>query len=217
MKPSAWLIVAAFVVGTSGCALTSKADLVTTRYFTPEVSKPRLASASATPEEAHTPEIRLGRVTSGAHLRERIAYRDSAYEVGYYDDQRWTEHPEIYIRRAITRTLFEQRGFQRVVGGAAPTLDIEVLAFDELRLPSGRAARVELKVVLYESRAIILEETLTIDRPVADNAGTKIEGVVAAMAEALDIASEQVATKVALAIARHPGSATPPRTSSPPR
>src|SRR5687768_14970552 len=171
-KRGVWVIAAAFALGTSGCALTSKADLVTTRYFTPEVAKPRLASASAsaTSDQGNTPEIRLGRITSGAHLRERIAYRDSAYEVGYYDDQRWTEHPEVYVRRGITRTLFEQRGFRRVVGGAAPTLDIEVLSFDELRLPSGRAARVELKVVLYESRVIIFEETLTIDRLVADNA-----------------------------------------------
>jgi len=190
--------IAAF--GTAGCALTSKADLVTTRYFTPDAQKTQLANAKGAAPSENMLEVRLGRVTSGAHLRERIAYRDSAYEVGYYEDQHWTERPEIYVRRGITRTLFEERGFRRMVGGAAPTLDIEVLAFDELRLPSGRAARVQLKVVLYESRAIIFEETLTIDRLVADTAGTKIEGVVAAMAEALDIASEQVGTQVAKAI-----------------
>jgi cholesterol transport system auxiliary component len=136
-------------------------------------------------------------------LRERIAYRDAAYEVGYYEDQRWTERPEIYVRRELTRTLFEERGFRRVLGGVAPTLDVEVLAFDELRLPMGRAARVELKVVLFEDRNVIWEETLTVDRSVATSTA-KIEDVVAAMAEALDVAAEQVATRVAAAIAARP-------------
>jgi cholesterol transport system auxiliary component len=201
---TAWLACAAVVCGTAGCALTSKADLVTTRYFTPEVPKTHLATADSSAQRpAGGPELRLGRVASGAHVRERIAYRDAAYEVGYYDDQRWTERPEIYVRRGITRTLFEQHGFARMLGGAGPTLDIDVLAFDELRLPTGRAARVELKMVLYEDRTIIFEETLTIDRvAVASNGKPKVEDVVAAMAEALDAAAEQVAMRVEKALAR---------------
>lgn len=215
MKLISWLSCSAVALGTAGCALTSKADLVTTRYFTPEVPKMHLATADSSAERpAGGPELRLGRVGSGAHVRERIAYRDAAYEVGYYDDQRWTERPEIYVRRAITRTLFEQHGFARMLGGAGPTLDIDVLSFDELRLPTGRAARVELKMVLYEDRTILFEETLTIDRLVAPSTGKpKVEDVVAAMAEALDVASEQVAARVAKALAGRARPVTPPVTS----
>jgi cholesterol transport system auxiliary component len=207
MSKTLWLVCAAFVVFTAGCALTSKADLVTTRYFTPEVPK----THRPPPARGSRPEIRLGRITSGAHLRERIAYRDDTYEVGYYDDQRWTERPEIYVRRGITRTLFEEQGFTRVLGGTAPTLDVEVLAFDELRLPGGRAARVELKVVVFEDRAILFEETITVDRPVAPSNGKpKVEGTVAAMAEALDAASEEVAAHIASAIAARAAAAAAP-------
>lgn len=202
-RTSAWVTCAVFVVGTAGCALTGKADLVTTRYFTPEVPKARSTADASGQRPSAGPEIRLGRVSAGAHVRERIAYRDAAYEVGYYDDQRWTERPEIYVRRGITRTLFEERGFVRTLGGAAPTLDIEVLAFDEIRSPTGRAARVELKVVLYEERAIIYEETVTIDRVAAASGGKpRVEDVVAAMGEALDVASEHVAKRIEQAIAR---------------
>jgi ABC-type uncharacterized transport system auxiliary subunit len=202
-----------FAVGTSGCALTSKADLVGIRYFSPEVARPHLNAAKAE-QSSLSPassgcDVRLGRVTSGAHLRERIAYRDSAYETGYYEDQRWTERPEIYVRRELSRTLFEDRGLHRVFGGASAfTLDVEVIAFDELRLPTGRAARVRLHVVLSDDRGAIFEETITIDRSAAARI-PNIEGLVAAMAEALDLAAERVATRVASSVANRCQPATP--------
>jgi cholesterol transport system auxiliary component len=190
------------VLGTSGCALTSKADVVNIRYFSPEVVRPRLTAAdaaSATAPDAPAPngaiEVRLGRVSSGPNLRERIAYRDAAYELGYYDDWRWTERPETFVRRELGRSLFEAHGFRRVLGGSAPTLEIEVIAFDDLRLPTGRAARVQLKVILFEDTGVLLEDTITVDRPVTAEK-PKIEDVVAAMAVALDQASEQVALRV---------------------
>ena len=196
------LLASVAVVGTSGCALTSKADVVNIRYFSPEVVKPRLTGADAAAGTApgaaaqnDAVEVRLGRVSSGSNLRERIAYRDAAYELGYYDDWRWTERPETFVRRELGRTLFEAHGFHRVLGGSAPTLEVEVIAFDDLRLPSGRAARVQLKVILFEDTGVVFEDTITVDRPVTADK-PKIEDVVAAIATALDLASEQVATRV---------------------
>jgi cholesterol transport system auxiliary component len=190
------------VLGTTGCALTSKADVVNIRYFSPEVVRPRLTAgdaASGTAPDAPAPngaiEVRLGRVSSGPNLRERIAYRDAAYELGYYDDWRWTERPETFVRRELGRALFEAHGFRRVLGGAAPTLEIEVIAFDDLRLPTGRAARVQLKVILFEDAGVVFEDTITVDRAVTAEKA-KIEDVVAAMAVALDQAAEQVAVRV---------------------
>jgi len=192
------MLTSAVVAGTSGCALTSKADVVNIRYFSPEVVRPRLTGADAAPAPTSpndAVEVRLGRVSSGPNLRERIAYRDAAYELGYYEDWRWTERPETFVRRELGRSLFESHGFRRVLGGAAPTLEVEVIAFDDLRLSTGRAARVQLKVILFEDTGVVLEETITVDRPVAGDK-PRIEEVVAAMAQALDAASEQVAVRV---------------------
>jgi ABC-type uncharacterized transport system auxiliary subunit len=147
-----------------------------------------------------TLELRLGRVSSGPSLRERIAYRDAAYELGYYDDLRWTERPETYVRRGLGRALFEEHGVRRVLGGTSPTLDVEVIAFDDLRLATGRAVRVQLKLLLHEDVGVILEDTLTIERPVAGDK-PKIEDVIAALATALDAACEQVSLRVESALA----------------
>ena len=193
------LLAAASVAGLAGCALTSKADIVNIRYFSPEVVKPRLTNADAStapaaPAPNDAVEVRLGRVSSGPNLRERIAYRDAAYELGYYEEWRWTERPETFVRRELGRTLFEEHGFHRVLGGSAPSLEIEVIAFDDVRLPSGRAARVQLKAILYEDSSVVYEDTFTVEKPVAGDK-PKIEDVVAAMASALDVAAEQVATR----------------------
>lgn len=210
---SAWkrwgvaVCVAGAVLGTGGCALTGKADLVEVRYFSPEQVKPRLNVADATaapaaPAPQGAIEVRLGRVSSGPNLRERIAYRDATFERGYYEDWRWTERPETFVRRALGRSLFEEHGMQRVLSGASPTLEVEVTAFDDVRSKAGRAARVELKVMLYDARGVAYEETVAVDRPVA-GATPKIEDVVAAMAEALDAAAAQVTQKVqAVLVAR---------------
>ncbi len=202
------LCVATAVFGTSACALTSKADLVEIRYFSPEQVRPHINRADATTEKAAPPpgsaangaiELRLGRVSSGSNLRERIAFRDAAYELGYYEDWRWTERPETFVRRELGRALFEEHGLQRVLSGSAPTLEVEVIAFDDLRLQTGRAARVQLKVILFEDRGVIYEETVTVDRPVAGSK-PKIEDVVAAMASALEAAADEITVKAQKAL-----------------
>lgn len=208
-KVAAFGAVLAMAVGSAGCALTSKADVVNIRYFSPEVVKPKLTGADAStgpaapgaPGRNNALEVRLGRVSSGSNLRERIAYRDAAYELGYYEDSRWTERPETFVRRELGRTLYEEHGLRRVFGGAAATLDVEVIAFDDLRLSTGRAARVQLKVILSDDSGVVYEETMTVDRPVTTTKPT-IEDMVAAMAGALDTAAEQVTVKVEQALAK---------------
>lgn len=205
MKRAALALVAsaalALLEESSGCALTGKSDVVAIRYFTPEHAKPRLTAAAleADGNRASRPLL-LGTVTAGANLRDRIAYRNAAHEVGYYEDLRWTERPEAYVRRELGRTLFEERGFERSTAGNTPELDVEVLGFDELRLPQGvRVARVELKVLLWKGPDVLFEQTFTVDRPVAGRE-PRIEDFVTSMAAALDDAAEQVATRVATAL-----------------
>jgi cholesterol transport system auxiliary component len=210
-------VVALVALGTCGCALTSKADVVEIRHFSPEHVRPRLTSTDAPPDATPrtalvTPapsaalDVRLGRVTSGPNLRERIVYRNAAYELSYYEGFRWTERPETFVRRALGRALFEEHGLHRVMGGASPTLEVEVLAFDDLRLSTVRAARVQLNVVLFEDRGVIYEETVTVDHPVSAR-NPKIEDVVAAMSEALDAAADRVTRKVQAALVARRGRA----------
>lgn len=185
-------VLAMAALASSGCALTSKGEALSIRWFTPESVKPRLTSASkdARPAEGAL-AVELGRVTSGINLREKIAYRDAAFEVGFYDDNRWTERPEVYVRRELARTLFEDHGMRRVLGGRAPILDVEVISFEELRGPQ-HAARIRLRILVHDDQGALLEKTITVDRPVP--AGAKgFDGLVQTLAEALAAATEEVA------------------------
>src|SRR5687768_6369916 len=107
-----------------GCALTSKSEPWTSRYFTPEAAGG--SESPADPADAGGARLRLGRVSAGKHLRERIAFRRSEHELGYYDDRRWTEQPDVYLRRALSAALFEERGIHRVVSSGSPTLEVEL-------------------------------------------------------------------------------------------
>jgi cholesterol transport system auxiliary component len=188
--------IAGLVLVTSGCALFSRGSVLPVRYFSPEPAAARHPS----PAEAQGPRpaIRLGRVRGAAYLGRRIAHRESEYEVGFYDDREWTERPEAYVRRALARKLFEERGFERVTGGPGPTLDVEVFGFEEVRMPGIHAARLKLRYRLQGDEAVLVEQTITIDRPVS---GEGFDAFVAAMSEALDEATDRIADRLA-AIAR---------------
>jgi uncharacterized lipoprotein YmbA len=152
-------------VGSLGCALTSKAEVVTPRYFSPEP-----LSASHSPKATDVLELRLGQVSAASHLDERIAYRVGGAEMGFYEDQRWTENPEAYLRRALERNLFEERGLSRIVAGGTPILDIELTAFEELRGQPPKA-RVAVSFSLRDDQRAVLERTLDLERPIAQRAG----------------------------------------------
>lgn len=188
----------------AGCALTQKGDPLSVRWFTPETERPRLTSAAAPAApapaaDANAPPLRLGGVTSGRHLRERIVYRDPSFEVGFYDDRRWTERPEVYVRHALARKLFDEGAATPVVGGDVPVLDVEVLAFEELRRAGGRAGRVSLRLVLHDDRRVFAEDTVTVDEPAE---GDRPAAVVAAIAQALDVACDRVRDRVKSALSR---------------
>ncbi|MEO7328863.1 MAG: hypothetical protein ABI193_09815, partial [Minicystis sp.] len=82
-------------------------------------------------------------MSGAAYLDERLVYRDSVYELGYYQERRWTEEPSHYLARRLGRVLFEERGIRQVVGGSAPTLEVELTSFEEIRAPK-RVARVRV-------------------------------------------------------------------------
>jgi cholesterol transport system auxiliary component len=123
-------------------------------------------------------------------------YRASAEESGFYETARWTERPENYLRRALSRVLFEQRGFSRVTSGSAPTLEAELVAFEEVRGSPGRVL-VKIVIMLADDRTTRLEQTITIERGlpmVAREAHTP--AVVRALGAALREAVERIADHV---------------------
>lgn len=153
----------------SGCALTSKADALSLRYFDPLPStEPRAEPAP------RAFELRLGQVSSASNLDERIAYRVSSAEVGFYEDRRWTEPPEAYLRRALEKELFERRKLTRVITGPAPVLDVELTAFEEQK--GADKVRVKLSFNLRDERRSLLERSLDLEQPVAAAPGTDSAG-----------------------------------------
>jgi cholesterol transport system auxiliary component len=185
-----------------GCALTSKSDPIVPRYFTPE----RAVDVAGSPQRSPGlgVELRLGHVTHASHLDERLVYRDSDYELGYYQERRWTEAPDEYLKRRLARVLFEERGLRRVVGGAAVTLDVDLVAFDEIRAPK-RLARVQVIVRLSDQRLVRWEETLTVDEPLAAaSTGDGPDATVAALGAALREIVGRIADRVVSELAAPP-------------
>lgn len=189
-------LLALLISGVSGCALTSKSEALDVRYFTPERVKTQLTSSRPSDATNNTSlGLELGRISSASHIREKMAFRDASWEIGYYEDRRWTERPEAFVRRELGRTLFEERGFRRSVGSAnAPTLEVELIAFEEIRAKPIHVARVQVRIILHDGRDVLHEETVTVDKPLPNNESST-EALVAATADALDAAADLVADR----------------------
>lgn len=178
-----------------GCALTSKGDVLAPRYFNPQVGGATRSEPAVQPFE-----LRLGQVSSAAQLDERISYRISATEVGFYDNERWTEPPDQYLRRALERELFERRKLTRVVTGAAPVLEIELTGFEELRQQPTKV-RVTLKFSLTDERRSLLEQSVELERPLgepsgADTAQRVAQALAVTLAEAVQMVGDQVVKRL---------------------
>lgn len=202
LRHSAPLLAGLSALFVLGCALTSKSEAIEPRYFSPErsgaIEKP--ASAPAGPAA----ELRIGRISAATYLDERMVFRDSAVELGYYQEKRWTEPPEEYLRRRLERELFEKRGLRHVVSGSAPTLEVELTAFEEIRKPK-RIARVQVSARLQDSRLVRWEETLTVDQPVAESSNDEgADETVEAVSLALVAVVNQIADRVTKELATLP-------------
>ncbi|HEX5099840.1 MAG TPA: ABC-type transport auxiliary lipoprotein family protein [Polyangiaceae bacterium] len=208
MRAGLLLTVLTLVATTGGCALTSKASPIRPRYFSPELPP---VAALATPSAASTTpiELRLGLVDAASYLEERISFRVNASELGYYEDRRWSERPEEYLRRALEQELFERRHVQRVLSGPGNTMDVELTSFDELRGSPGRV-RVALRVTLHDERQSLLETTIVSEEPLLpDGAEDHAQRVASAMATALAAAVTRACDEVTNQLHRRPASAAP--------
>src|SRR5687768_10772490 len=88
----------------ASCALTNKSESVFFRYYTLDRVAP---AAPVTPNAStHKLQLRLGRVSSASYLKDKIAFREAGNEIGFYDQLRWTEKPDTFLYRAMSRALF---------------------------------------------------------------------------------------------------------------
>lgn len=178
-----------------GCALISKGEPLRPRYFAPE---PQLPQAPASAPAASGQALSLGSVRAASHLRERIAYRLSAHELGYYEARRWTDRPEEFLKRALARRLFQDGGMSRARSRSAPVLELELLAFEEVREPR-HLARVRILYLLQNGRDSSVERTVTVERPI-EAADDSAIAMVTALGDALAVAVDRVATQVEAAL-----------------
>lgn len=187
----------------SGCALLSKGEIGTRRFYSPELPAP-----AKSPPPASEVELRLGRVSAGACGSELMMYRASQFEVGFHHELRWTEKPEVYLRRALGRVLFEAQGFKSVVRGAAPVLEVELLEFEEVRAPA-HVSRVKVAWSLGDERVVWAQQTVSFERPIApSNADGEGEAIALAISGALQEAVEAIGGQVSAEFARRSAAAS---------
>jgi len=213
-----------FIVGLicclfSACALLSKAEPRVPRYFSPERVTSGSAAAPAAAAVGGMRQLRLGNVRGSSELQERIMYRASPHEVGYHDGLRWTERPEVFLRRALAHALFEERGVARALSGVAPTLDVELVAFEELGLPAKRA-RVQVIMTLEDDQRGSFQQTIVVEQPVQAKADAALAGI-EALSTALYSCVAQIAARVSEELSNAPVAAAaqvePGLTSAAPR
>jgi cholesterol transport system auxiliary component len=209
-----WLLRATLVITLSnvtlGCAFFTKSDPVVFRYFSPETIGDRPDPAGVA--QAMPPsrlDLRMGRINAASYVKDRIAFRDKDFEIGYYEELRWTEKPEAYLRRALGRALFEEQGVRRIISGSGPTLDVDLDAFEELRSPR-HAARIQVTWVLHDDQRVQIQETFTIERVIASTEPSGPAGIAAAMAEAFNESVKRVVARVMVALSQSTTTTSPP-------
>ncbi len=184
------VVLALFVL--SGCALTRNAPPLQVQYF--DVEAPRTTTLrSATPPSAPR-ALAIGRVRSSEFLRNRIVHREANDVLGVYETLRWTEYPEAYLRRALTHVLFEDERFVQSLGRDVPTLDVELVAFEEVRHEGARAGRVQVEYRLHVGDHVLATDVVT-----AEHEATS-EGGMPPVVAALEVALAEVTNAIARAV-----------------
>jgi cholesterol transport system auxiliary component len=184
----------ALVLVVAACALTKKSEPVEVHYFTPMVPTGAQGPAHETPRA----RVRLGRIWSSSHLRYAIARRTSPVELTMYEFDRWTDTPDVYVKRSIEQALFQERPIEQATSGNAVSLDVDVIAFEEVKSPPG--GRVQLRFSLRDEHSVIASDTVTVVRKAR---GAALADTVVAIGEALDDATTQIGDRVLETVARH--------------
>ena len=183
----------AFLFVVTGCISPSPpADM---RWF-----RPASSLESVTPP-GDARDIGLRPVVSSAWIGERINWRRSEVEVGFYELDRWAEVPALYLERAFERSLSRAgiRAHRRDFGEVV--LETELLAFEELRDRAPGAAALVFELVLHGSQGVLLQRTFEVTEPLE---APGPEALALAMGEALRRGADEAAAAVADALSASP-------------
>jgi ABC-type uncharacterized transport system auxiliary subunit len=185
------LLLSILPLTTLGCALTSKSDPTLLRYYSLDAPRHRERAANPPPTGDAPARLRVGRINAALYIRDRMAFRESDVAIGYYEDFRWTERPESYVRRDLARALFEDEGVEEIIGGGGLTLDVDLDSFEEVR--EKHAAVVRLSWQLRDDTVVLLRRTVTVQHPLEGDAkDTSSHAALAiALSEALEDAIDQ--------------------------
>jgi ABC-type uncharacterized transport system auxiliary subunit len=94
--------------------------------------------------------------TAATRYRDRMLYRLSAVEVGFYQYERWVEPPEEMVTRVLSTALGASGLFRQVVAAdiiqlPAWILSGELIRFDEVREAGGRRAECWVHVEVQQA------------------------------------------------------------------
>jgi ABC-type uncharacterized transport system auxiliary subunit len=177
----------------SGGALTAKAPPLDIHYFALDHTSQRRNPP------ATTAWIRVAPIRTSASLRSRIAKRVSTNELEFYEDQRWADAPDRYVRYALESSLLEH-GIGETEDRDALELEVAIIVFEETAPPQ-QGGRVSLRYRLLDRDTVVLDRVVTIQKPSA----VAMTSVVAAIGSALDAAVAEITDQVvAAAAARQP-------------
>lgn len=181
------------------CALTNKADPLNLRYFAPPANDPPLRLNEARAQEPVT--VRIDGVEAAAHLTEAIAYRKNEAELGYYEELRWTEIPNVYLERAVADALFRDGTLRRGLTDSAYRLALTLEAFEKLAYGQPRV-RVVTRVWVGDDRVVLSEQRLVIEEPIGDQGNTEHTSLMAAFSRALVKTAAQVRAQLDTVVER---------------
>jgi ABC-type uncharacterized transport system auxiliary subunit len=138
--------------------------------------------------------------TAATRYRDRILYRTSAVEVGFYPYDRWVEPPEEMVTRVVSHMIRASGLFQQVspadnVQLPAWILSGDVTRFDEVREAAGRRAECWLRVEVRRARdeQLLWSEVLSAVEPLASDTPE-------ALAQAMSRAVQRVVSQLIVAL-----------------
>jgi ABC-type uncharacterized transport system auxiliary subunit len=174
----------------AGCSLLPEPDPA------PRVFTVPLAAAPARAAGQPLAQLRVRTVAAAAHLDENVAWRHDL-EVGARPHARWSERPDVVLRRALLAQLFGDGRLVRSEGLDAPLVDVELLAFEEVLGEGPSVAQVVLQArVLDEARHEVLAGRFEASRPLPAGDGPD-EAHDKALARALGECADEVCARLA--------------------
>jgi uncharacterized lipoprotein YmbA len=168
----------------------------TTRYYKLDIPPAPAPSGPASPVSLRVEPFRAAPMLR----QDRIVYRPSPVEVGYYEYHRWAEPPNDSLTRALADQLTKQRAFQSVKISDDPQYVDYVLRgtvdrLQEVDYKGGVRAQVSISATLEEP---VQHQTIWSGSASSETVVSKrdVQGVVIAMGQASQQSVARLATDV---------------------